>query len=144
MVPWRYCNACQRKRQTAWCRTDCWPGRQTSPDSPCRTFGTEHAGSLVRGRCVCRHRGGLGPGGTSDRRRSDGPYRKRHRLFFLPPGESDDPGSGIAKDTGYPLLGGKRRKVIGIGESPLFSHARFISHLPMPLQAEYPLPERAQ
>jgi hypothetical protein len=69
------------------------------------------------------------------------PYRKLRRLF-LPPGESDNLGSGIAKDTGYALLKLTRRKVIGIGESPLFSHARFISHLPVPLQAEYPLPER--
>ena len=30
--------------------------------------------------------------------------------------------------------------MIGIGESPLFSHPRFISYLPKPLQAEYPLP----
>jgi hypothetical protein len=60
----------------------------------------------------------------------------------LLPSESDDSGFGVAKDTEHSLVRGKRMKEIGIGESPLFSHARFISNFPMPLQAEYPLPER--
>src|SRR5512139_3275554 len=119
----------------------CWLRRETFPVSPSRTFGTEHAGSPARDRSACRRREDRGPIVTCGRRRFQRLYRKLRRLFFLPPSESDDSGFGVAKDTGHPLLRGKRSKEISIGKSPLFSHARFISNLSMLLQVDYPLLE---